>query len=94
MLNLKNKTILVTGGTGSFGQNFVRYLLKNTAAKKIIIFSRDEFKQHQMDQAIDNTADRLRYFIGDVRDLPRLQRAFKGVDIVVHAAALKHVPAM
>lgn len=94
MLNLKNKTILVTGGTGSFGQSFIRYLLKNTASKKIIIFSRDEFKQHQMDQAIDNTADRLRYFIGDVRDLPRLQRAFKGVDLVVHAAALKHVPAM
>lgn len=95
MLNIfKNKIVLITGGTGSFGQNFVRYLLKNTAAKKIIVFSRDEFKQHQMDQAIDNTADRLRYFIGDVRDLPRLQRAFHKADIVVHAAALKHVPAM
>ncbi len=94
MLNFKNKTILITGGTGSFGQNFVKYLLKNTAAKKIIVFSRDEFKQHQMDQTIDNTADRLRYFIGDIRDLPRLQRAFHQVDVVVHAAALKQVPTM
>lgn len=94
MLNLKDKTILITGGTGSFGQNFVRYLLKNTAAKKIIIFSRDEFKQHEMDQEINNTADRLRYFIGDIRDLSRLQRAFHGVNIVVHAAALKQVPTM
>lgn len=95
MLNIfKNKIVLITGGTGSFGQNFVRYLLKNTAAKKIIVFSRDEFKQHQMNQAIDNTADRLRYFIGDIRDLSRLQRAFRSVDVVVHAAALKQVPTM
>lgn len=94
MLNLKNKTILVTGGTGSFGQNFVKYLLKKTAARKIIIFSRDEFKQYHMNQEITNTNDRLRYFIGDVRDLPRLQRAFHEIDIVVHAAALKHIPAM
>lgn len=95
MLNIfKNKVVLITGGTGSFGQNFVRYLLKNTAAKKIIVFSRDEFKQHQMGQAIPDPQDRLRYFIGDVRDLPRLQRAFHEVDIVVHAAALKQVPTM
>lgn len=95
MLNIfKNKVVLITGGTGSFGQNFVRYLLKNTSAKKIIVFSRDEFKQHQMDQVIDNTADRLRYFIGDIRDLSRLQRAFRNVDVVVHAAALKQVPTM
>lgn len=94
MLNLKNKIILVTGGTGSFGQNFVKYLLKNTAAKKIIVFSRDEFKQHQMSLAIPDPQDRLRYFIGDVRDLPRLQRAFHKVDLVVHAAALKQVPTM
>ena len=87
---LKNKTILVNGGTGSFGSNFVKYLLKNSEAKKIIVFSRDELKQFQMQKEIQNT--RLRFFIGDVRDLPRLQRAFHEIDIVVHAAALKQIP--
>jgi UDP-N-acetylglucosamine 4,6-dehydratase len=87
---LKNKTILVTGGTGSFGSNFVKYLLKNSKAKKIIVFSRDELKQSKMGMELKD--DRLRFFLGDVRDLQRLQRAFIGVDIVVHAAALKQIP--
>ena len=87
---LKNKTILVTGGTGSFGHKFVEYLLKNSKAKKIIIFSRDEFKQSKMEVELKN--DRLRFFLGNVRDLQRLQRAFNGVDIVVHTAALKQIP--
>lgn len=90
MINLKNQTILVTGGTGSFGKSFIAYLLKNTEAKKIIVFSRDELKQFNMEKEFKD--DRLRFFIGDVRDLPRLERAFNDVDIVVHAAALKQVP--
>lgn len=89
---LKNKTILVTGGTGSFGRKFVGYLLKNYPVKKVIVFSRDELKQFQMQLEIND--DRIRFFLGDVRDLPRLQRAFQGVDIVVHAAALKQVPTL
>jgi len=92
MINLDNKTVLVTGGAGFFGKNFVKFLLNETNAKKIIIFSRDEFKQHQMDGELSN--ERLRFFIGDVRDLQRLQRAFARVDVVVHAAALKQVPAL
>ena len=87
---IDNKTILITGGTGSFGKNFVKFLLNNSRAKKIIIFSRDELKQFKMEKEFKD--ERLRFFIGDVRDLPRLQRAFNGVDIVVHAAALKQVP--
>lgn len=87
---LKNKAILVTGGTGSFGKNFVKYLLDNSEAKKIIVFSRDELKQSQMQAELKND-ERLRFFLGDVRSLRRLQRAFHGVDIVVHAAALKQV---
>ncbi|MFA6551125.1 MAG: UDP-N-acetylglucosamine 4,6-dehydratase (inverting) [Patescibacteria group bacterium] len=86
----KNKVILVTGGTGSFGKNFIRYLLENSEAKKIIIFSRDELKQSQMRAELKND-ERLRFFLGDVRSLHRLQRAFNGVDIVIHAAALKQV---
>jgi len=89
---LEDKTILITGGTGSFGRNFVKFLLKNTKLKKIIIFSRDELKQFQMQQEIQDS--RLRFFIGDVRDLQRLERAFNGVDFVVHAAALKQVPTL
>ena len=89
---LKNKTILITGGTGSFGKNFAKFLLKNHKLKKLIIFSRDEFKQYEMQKEISDP--RIRFFIGDVRDLPRLQRAFNGVDIVVHAAALKQVPTL
>jgi len=88
MLNGKN--ILITGGTGSFGKQFVRTILKKYTPKKIIIYSRDELKQFEMAQKFNHKS--MRYFIGDVRDLPRLQKAMAGVDFVVHAAALKHVP--
>lgn len=91
---LKGKTVLVTGGTGSFGQKFISHLLELGVCKKIIVFSRDEFKQHIMQQQLGNPENKLRFFLGDVRDLSRLQRAFSGVDIVVHAAALKQVPAL
>lgn len=92
-----DKTILITGGTGSFGTTFVHELLTTTTAKKIIIFSRDEFKQHSLEHHYASQpeyADRLRFFLGDVRDADRLKRAFRGIDIVVHAAALKQVPAL
>jgi len=89
---LKNKIILVTGGTGSFGRSFVEFLLKNSSAKKVIVFSRDELKQSRMQSEIND--ERLRFFLGDVRDLQRLQRALRGVDFVVHAAALKQVPTL
>ena len=85
-----NKTVLITGGTGSFGRSFVRTLLTEYKPKKIIILSRDELKQHEMAQEF--TSQEIRFFIGDVRDLGRLITAFEGVDYVVHAAALKHVP--
>lgn len=91
---LKNKTVLVTGGTGTFGRAFVSKLLKESGVKKIIIFSRDEFKQSQMQGDLKEFGKRLRFFIGDIRDLGRLERAFDGVDIVFHAAALKQVPAI
>ncbi|PKN92315.1 MAG: UDP-N-acetylglucosamine 4,6-dehydratase (inverting) [Chloroflexi bacterium HGW-Chloroflexi-6] len=87
-----NKVILITGGTGSFGKKFTKILLAEKNPKKVIIFSRDELKQHEMRVAGYNDP-RLRYFIGDVRDRERLVRAMHGVDIVVHAAALKQVPA-
>jgi UDP-N-acetylglucosamine 4,6-dehydratase len=87
-----NKTILITGGTGSFGKKFVRYVLDNCKPKKVIVFSRDELKQFEMAQLFPNE-NRIRFFLGDVRDYQRLLRAFDGVDIVVHAAALKQVPA-
>lgn len=90
--NLDGKTILITGGTGSLGRSFSEYILANSNLKKLIIFSRDEFKQSNMEAELKD--ERLRFFIGDVRDLPRLQRAFSGVDIIVHAAALKQVPAL
>lgn len=92
MDSLKGKTILITGGTGSFGKNFASYILENSELKKLIIFSRDELKQSIMQAEMDDP--RLRFFLGDVRDLPRLMRAFEGVDVVVHAAALKQVPAL
>ncbi len=91
---LKGKTVLVTGGTGTFGRAFVSKLLRESEVKKIIIFSRDEFKQSQMQADLKEYASKLRFFIGDIRDLSRLERAFEGVDIVFHAAALKQVPAI
>ena len=87
-----NKTILITGGTGSFGRAFVRNLINNYNLKKIIIFSRDELKQSEMALDFDNH-DLLRFFIGDVRDYERIKFAMNDVDYVVHAAALKQVPA-
>lgn len=87
-----NKVILITGGTGSFGKKFTKILLAEKNPKKVIIFSRDELKQHEM-RVAGYDDPRLRYFIGDVRDRDRLVRAMHGVDIVVHAAALKQVPA-
>ena len=91
---LNGKSILVTGGTGSFGHQFVSYVLEHYEPKKIIIYSRDEYKQFVMQNEYKNhpQADKLRFFIGDVRDKERLYRAFDGVDYVVHAAALKQVP--
>ena len=90
---LNNKTILVTGGTGSFGKCFTKYVLNNYNPKKIIIYSRDEFKQWMMANEFKEYQDKLRFFIGDVRDLARMKRAFAGVDYVIHAAAMKQVPA-
>lgn len=90
---LNNKLILVTGGTGSFGNHFVEYVLKHYSPKKIIIYSRDEYKQFIMANKFREHEDVLRFFIGDVRDKERLKRALNGVDYVVHAAAMKQVPA-
>ncbi len=92
-MNLDGKTVLITGGTGSFGTRFVQTVLEDYKPRKVIIFSRDELKQYEMAQRF-NPAEHacLRYFIGDVRDEDRLDMAMRGVDIVVHAAALKHVP--
>ena len=87
-----DKTVLITGGTGSFGKKFSEILLREFKPKKLIIFSRDELKQHEMrTKGFDHPC--MRYFLGDVRDVDRLRRAFAGVDYVVHAAALKQVPA-
>lgn len=89
---LDNKKILVTGGTGSFGKEFIRYVLKNYKPAKLIVFSRDEFKQYEMSEEFN--AEKypcMRYFIGDIRDIDRLEMAFRGIDIVIHAAAIKHV---
>jgi UDP-N-acetylglucosamine 4,6-dehydratase len=91
-MNWTDKTVLVTGGTGSFGKKFIRIILDEYRPAKLIVYSRDELKQHEMRVAgFDHPS--LRYFIGDVRDLPRLRRAMQEIDIVVHAAALKQVPA-
>lgn len=93
-MNWGNKTILLTGATGSFGQTFIAYFLKQKKFKGVIrAFSRDEYKQHQLEKKFNNDK-RLRFFVGDVRDLPRIKRAMEGVEIVVHAAALKQVPAL
>lgn len=91
IIMFNNANILITGGTGSFGKQYVRTLLKHYTPKKIIIFSRDELKQFEMQQEF--TQDCMRFFIGDVRDRDRLTMAMRGVDYVIHAAALKQVPA-
>ncbi len=91
-MKIDGSTILVTGGTGSFGRAFIRHILDNFEPVKIIIYSRDELKQHNMRSEEGFTDSRLRFFIGDIRDQGRLNRAFNGVDYVVHAAALKQVP--
>lgn len=90
---INEKTILVTGGTGSFGKYFTKYVLENYKPKKIIIYSRDEFKQWMMQGEFEKYMDKLRFFIGDVRDAERLRRACEGVDYIIHAAAMKQVPA-
>jgi len=90
---LNNKSILITGGTGTFGNAFTRYVLENYDPKKVIIYSRDEFKQHIMRGKFEKYASKMRFFIGDVRDKDRLARALEGVDYCIHAAALKQVPA-
>lgn len=84
-----DKSILITGGTGSFGNECVKYILTNYKPRRLIVFSRDEIKQNEMAQQFKNEC--LRFFIGDIRDLPRLNRAFNDVEYVLHAAALKHV---
>jgi UDP-N-acetylglucosamine 4,6-dehydratase len=91
--NFKNKTILITGGTGSYGQAFINYLLNiKNQPKKIIVFSRDELKQYHMSKVFDQKKfSNIRFFLGDIRDKDRLKLAFKEVDIVIHAAALKQV---
>ena len=87
---LDGKAILITGGTGSFGRRFIATVLERYKPRKVIVYSRDELKQYEMAQVF--TADCMRFFIGDVRDHPRLRQAMDGVDFVVHAAALKQVP--
>lgn len=89
---LNDKTILITGGTGSFGKRFSQRILKEYKPRKIIIYSRDEYKQYVMRSQFKEYDDQLRFFIGDVRDKNRLYRALDGVDVVIHAAAMKHVP--
>jgi UDP-N-acetylglucosamine 4,6-dehydratase len=86
-----DKSILITGGTGSFGRQYCRTILRRYKPRRLIVFSRDELKQYEMQQVFD--APCMRFFIGDVRDLERLQQAMRGVDYVIHAAALKQVPA-
>jgi UDP-N-acetylglucosamine 4,6-dehydratase len=91
---LNDKTILVTGGTGSFGNKFVERILTEYKPRKVIIYSRDEHKQYQMQEKLPEYKNILRFFLGDIRDKARLLRAFEGVDYVIHAAALKQVPAL
>jgi UDP-N-acetylglucosamine 4,6-dehydratase len=91
-MNWSQETVLITGGTGSFGKRFVEIMLNEIRPRKLIVFSRDELKQHEMRSAgLD--APNMRYFLGDVRDPQRLERAFAGVSVIVHTAALKQVPA-
>lgn len=88
-----NKSILITGGTGSFGNQFTQYVLNHYNPRKVVIYSRDEYKQYKMANTFKEHDGKMRFFIGDVRDKERLLRAFDGVDYVVHAAAMKQVPA-
>jgi UDP-N-acetylglucosamine 4,6-dehydratase len=88
---IKNKVVMITGGTGSFGKKLVERLLKDDEVKKVIVFSRDELKQFEMQSVY--SSPKLRYFLGDVRDFQRLKQATDGVDILIHAAALKQIPA-
>jgi UDP-N-acetylglucosamine 4,6-dehydratase len=90
-MTIRGKNVLVTGGTGSFGRQFIRTLLESSHPSRIVVYSRDELKQFEMQQEFN--AIEMRYFLGDVRDRERLSQAMKGVDYVVHAAALKQVPA-
>ncbi|RZK25948.1 MAG: SDR family NAD(P)-dependent oxidoreductase, partial [Hymenobacter sp.] len=94
-LDLNGKSLLITGGTGSFGKQFVRTVFQQyPQVRRVIVFSRDELKQYEMSQEFPRSQyPAIRFFIGDVRDAQRLQRACEGVDIIVHAAALKQVPA-
>lgn len=89
---LNDKAILITGGTGSFGKKFIKTVLERYDARRVIVFSRDELKQHEMALTINNS--RMRYFIGDIRDTARIAMAMEDVDVVIHAAALKQVPAL
>lgn len=93
-MDLNDKVILVTGGTGSFGKKFTETALKKYKPKKLIIFSRDEFKQYEMSKIFPDGKFPIRYFLGDIRDKERLYRAFEGVDYVIHVAALKQVSAL
>jgi UDP-N-acetylglucosamine 4,6-dehydratase len=90
---LAGQSVMVTGGTGSFGQAFVRTILEASEVRRVVVYSRDEQKQYRMEQDLGPLAERVRFFIGDVRDLPRLEMAMRDMNYVVHAAALKHVPA-
>jgi UDP-N-acetylglucosamine 4,6-dehydratase/5-epimerase len=91
-MDWKNKNVLITGGTGSFGKKFIEIMLREYQPNRLVVYSRDELKQHEM-RASGFDHPSLRYFIGDVRDLERMRRGLHGIDIVVHAAALKQVPA-
>lgn len=91
---LNGETILITGGTGSFGQKFAKKILTEYKPLKVIVYSRDEYKQYMMRKKFAGHEEQLRFFLGDIRDKNRLLRAFEGVDYVVHAAALKQVPAL
>ncbi|MGV3682638.1 MAG: UDP-N-acetylglucosamine 4,6-dehydratase (inverting) [Acidovorax sp.] len=91
---IDGKTVLVTGGTGSFGQAFVQSVFEKYAPRELVVFSRDEFKQSEMAKRFPTNKFPIRYYIGDIRDRDRLLRAFNGIDVVIHAAALKQVPAL
>jgi len=94
LVDLNNKSVLITGGTGSFGRAFVHIVLERFKPRRLVVFSRDELKQYEMAQAFpDEKYPCMRFFIGDVRDADRLEMAMRDIDVVVHTAALKHVPA-